>query len=81
MTWVRARCKEEWFATNQPWCNLDSSHKSLLRTSKLVDRPSNILAELIVRRLSEIQEELCRYCSKQERCTKNCHHHHHLATP
>ena len=51
ITWAGARRREEeWFASNQPWCNLDSFHRSLLRTSKLVERLSNILAELIAKR-------------------------------
>ena len=51
VTWAGARRQEEeWFNTNLPWCNLDSIHKSLLRTTKVVERLSIILAELIAKR-------------------------------
>ncbi|KAL4066183.1 P-loop containing nucleoside triphosphate hydrolase protein [Scleroderma citrinum] len=68
ITWADARRQEEeWFTTNQPWRNLDSYHKSLLRTSKLVERLSNILAELIAKRLPEIQEELYKVLQQTEK--------------
>ncbi|KIM62717.1 hypothetical protein SCLCIDRAFT_118891 [Scleroderma citrinum Foug A] len=59
--WAGARRHEsEFFATTQPWCGLDSYHQSFLRTTKLTDRLSTILAELIAKRLPEIQDELYR---------------------
>ena len=49
--WAGARRHEsEWFATTQPWCGLDSYYQSFLRTTKLTDRLSTILAELIAKR-------------------------------
>ena len=49
--WAGARRHEsEFFATTQPWCGLDSYHQSFLRTTKLTDRLSTILAELIAKR-------------------------------
>jgi len=49
--WAGARRHEsEFFATTQPWCGLDSYYQSFLRTTKLTDRLSTILAELIAKR-------------------------------
>ncbi|KAL4066187.1 P-loop containing nucleoside triphosphate hydrolase protein [Scleroderma citrinum] len=57
--WAGARRHEsEFFASTQPWCDLDPYYQSFLRTSKLTDRLSTILAELIAKRLPEIQDEL-----------------------
>ncbi|KAG6328165.1 hypothetical protein ID866_10924 [Astraeus odoratus] len=59
ITWAEARRQEnEFFATNKPWCNLDAHYQLFLRTDKLTERLSTILAELIAKRLPEIQDEL-----------------------
>jgi len=49
--WAGARRHEnEFFAMTQPWCHLPSDYQSFLRTTKLTDRLSTILAELIAKR-------------------------------
>ncbi|KAL4066184.1 P-loop containing nucleoside triphosphate hydrolase protein [Scleroderma citrinum] len=68
ITWADARRQEEeWFAIKQPWCSFDSYHRSFLRTGRLVERLSIILAELIAKRLPEIQEELYRVLQQTEK--------------
>ncbi|KAG6333571.1 hypothetical protein ID866_5520 [Astraeus odoratus] len=57
--WAEARRQEnEFFATTKPWCNLDAHYQLFLRTDKLTERLSTILAELIAKRLPKIQDEL-----------------------
>ncbi|KAI6010933.1 P-loop containing nucleoside triphosphate hydrolase protein [Pisolithus orientalis] len=59
INWVGARNMErDFFATTKPWSGLDSHLHQFLGTSRLTERLSAILAELIARRLPEIQEEL-----------------------
>ncbi|KIO06579.1 hypothetical protein M404DRAFT_138011 [Pisolithus tinctorius Marx 270] len=59
INWVGARNMErDFFATTKPWSSLDSHLHRFLGTSRLTERLSAILAELIARRLPEIQEEL-----------------------
>ncbi|KAI6001196.1 P-loop containing nucleoside triphosphate hydrolase protein [Pisolithus albus] len=59
MTWSEARASEDaFFAGISPWCDLEEHLQAFLRTSRLTDRLSNILAELISKRLPEIQDEL-----------------------
>lgn len=49
--WAGARRHEnDWFEQTLPWCSLDPYHQSFLRTTRLVDRLSTILAELIAKR-------------------------------
>lgn len=49
--WAGARRQEcQFFASTKPWCDLDSYYQSFLCTSKLTDRLSTILAELIAKR-------------------------------
>ncbi|KAL4078952.1 P-loop containing nucleoside triphosphate hydrolase protein [Scleroderma yunnanense] len=68
ITWAGARHQEEeWFSTKEPWSSLDSYYKSFLCTSKLTERLSNILAELISKRLPEIQEELYKVLQQTEK--------------
>ncbi|KAI6107743.1 P-loop containing nucleoside triphosphate hydrolase protein [Pisolithus croceorrhizus] len=57
--WVEARKMEkEFFAGERPWSGLDSHLHQFLGTGRLTERLSAILAELIARRLPEIQNEL-----------------------
>ncbi|KIM53478.1 hypothetical protein SCLCIDRAFT_1222690 [Scleroderma citrinum Foug A] len=66
--WAGARRQErEYFASTKPWCDLDSYYQSFLCTTKLTERLSTILAELITKRLPEIQEELYRVVQETER--------------
>ncbi|KAI6001270.1 P-loop containing nucleoside triphosphate hydrolase protein [Pisolithus albus] len=59
INWVDARNMEkQFFATKKPWSGLDSHLHRFLGTSRLTERLSAILAELIARRLPEIQDEL-----------------------
>ncbi|KAI6010935.1 P-loop containing nucleoside triphosphate hydrolase protein [Pisolithus orientalis] len=59
ITWLGARNMErDFFATTKPWSSRDSHLHQFLGTSRLTERLSAILAELIARRLPEIQEEL-----------------------
>jgi len=49
--WAGARRQErEFFASTKPWCNLDSYCQSFLCTTRLTERLSTILAELIAKR-------------------------------
>ena len=49
--WAGARRQErEYFASTKPWCDLDSYYQSFLCTTKLTERLSTILAELITKR-------------------------------
>ncbi|KAI6044500.1 P-loop containing nucleoside triphosphate hydrolase protein [Pisolithus marmoratus] len=57
--WLGARNMErEFFTTKQPWSCLDSHLHRFFGTNRLTERLSTILAELIARRLPEIQDEL-----------------------
>ncbi|KIO03399.1 hypothetical protein M404DRAFT_145645 [Pisolithus tinctorius Marx 270] len=68
ITWAEARAQEDcFFAGTPPWCDLEDHFQSFLRTSKLTERLSNILAELISRRLPEIQDELYRVLQHAEK--------------
>ncbi|KAI6044467.1 P-loop containing nucleoside triphosphate hydrolase protein [Pisolithus marmoratus] len=68
ITWPEARAAEDsFFATTPPWCNLEDHFQSFLRTAKLTDRLSNILAELIAKRLPEIQDELYKVLQHAEK--------------
>ncbi|KAI6040078.1 P-loop containing nucleoside triphosphate hydrolase protein [Pisolithus marmoratus] len=59
MHWGEARKREiEFFATMKPWSGLDLHLHRVLGTKNLTERLSTILAELIARRLPEIQDEL-----------------------
>ncbi|KAG6329012.1 hypothetical protein ID866_10077, partial [Astraeus odoratus] len=57
--WGEARrLEEEYFSRTQPWRSLNSLHKTFLGTGNLTERLSVILAELIAKRLPEIQKDL-----------------------
>lgn len=72
MTWSEARTSEEaFFAGISPWCDLEDHLQSYLRTSRLTDRLSIILAELISKRLPEIQEELYKVLQHTEKDLKD----------
>ncbi|KAI6160830.1 P-loop containing nucleoside triphosphate hydrolase protein [Pisolithus thermaeus] len=59
INWVEARNMEKkFFAEERPWSGLDSHLHQFLGTGRLTERLSAILAELIARRLPEIQDEL-----------------------
>lgn len=59
ITWAEARTKEnEFFAMTTPWAEVDPMYQRYLRTSNLVERLSNILSDLISKRLPDIQVEL-----------------------
>ncbi|TRM59249.1 P-loop containing nucleoside triphosphate hydrolase protein [Schizophyllum amplum] len=61
MTWKQARTREnEFFSSTSPWSDLDAIYQRYLRTSNLVERLSNILSELISKRLPEIYNEVQR---------------------
>ncbi|KAI5982232.1 P-loop containing nucleoside triphosphate hydrolase protein [Pisolithus albus] len=59
INWIDARNMEkQFFREKKPWSGLDSHLHRLLGTGRLTERLSVILAELIARRLPEIQDEL-----------------------
>ncbi|PBK85320.1 hypothetical protein ARMGADRAFT_1169624 [Armillaria gallica] len=59
ITWADARRKEnEFFSMTTPWAELDPVYQRYLRTVNLVERLSNILSDLISKRLPDIQLEL-----------------------
>ncbi|KAK0460501.1 P-loop containing nucleoside triphosphate hydrolase protein [Desarmillaria tabescens] len=59
ITWAEARTKEnEFFSMTAPWADLDPMYQRYLRTVNLVERLSNILSDLISKRLPDIQLEL-----------------------
>ncbi|KAI6108833.1 P-loop containing nucleoside triphosphate hydrolase protein [Pisolithus croceorrhizus] len=59
INWADARSLEKrFFAAKKPWSGLDSHLHRFLGTARLTERLSAILAELIARRLPEIQDEL-----------------------
>ncbi|KAF6746771.1 P-loop containing nucleoside triphosphate hydrolase protein [Ephemerocybe angulata] len=59
ITWDDARKREDdYFSMTSPWNELDSIYLKYLRTKNLVDRLSNVLSDLIAKRLPEIQDEL-----------------------
>ncbi|KAF9555054.1 hypothetical protein CPC08DRAFT_643464 [Agrocybe pediades] len=58
-TWSQARQMENnFFSSQAPWCELEASYQKYLRTGNLVERLSNVLSDLILKRLPEIQDEL-----------------------
>ncbi|KAF9555056.1 hypothetical protein CPC08DRAFT_643469 [Agrocybe pediades] len=58
-TWAQARQMENnFFSSQAPWCELEASYQKYLRTGNLVERLSNVLSDLILKRLPEIQDEL-----------------------
>ncbi|KIK18142.1 hypothetical protein PISMIDRAFT_195484 [Pisolithus microcarpus 441] len=70
--WSWARVLEDtFFAHTAPWCNLEDHLQSFLRTSRLIDRLSTILAELISKRLPEIQDELYKVLQHTEKDLKD----------
>ncbi|KAI6014041.1 P-loop containing nucleoside triphosphate hydrolase protein [Pisolithus microcarpus] len=72
MTWSGARTSEEaFFSGMSPWCDLEDHLQAYLRTSRLTDRLSIILAELISKRLPEIQEELYKVLQHTEKDLKD----------
>ncbi|SJL13186.1 uncharacterized protein ARMOST_16625 [Armillaria ostoyae] len=59
ITWAEARTREnEFFSMTAPWAELDPMYQRYLRTVNLVERISNILSDLILKRLPNIQMEL-----------------------
>ncbi|KAK0199336.1 P-loop containing nucleoside triphosphate hydrolase protein [Desarmillaria ectypa] len=59
ITWAEARTKEnEFFSMTAPWADLDPMYQRYLRTVNLIERLSNILSDLISKRLPNIQLEL-----------------------
>ncbi|KAF8805202.1 hypothetical protein BYT27DRAFT_7258310 [Phlegmacium glaucopus] len=59
ITWEQAREEEDrFFATEPGWSDLDTIYQKYLRTTNLVARLSEILSDLISKRLPEIQKEL-----------------------
>ncbi|KAK0229833.1 P-loop containing nucleoside triphosphate hydrolase protein [Armillaria nabsnona] len=59
ITWAEARTREnEFFSMTTPWAELDPMYQRYLRTVNLVERLSNILSDLISKRLPNIQMEL-----------------------
>ncbi|KAI6044464.1 P-loop containing nucleoside triphosphate hydrolase protein [Pisolithus marmoratus] len=68
MTWTEARFHEDCFFSNAlPWSNLEDYLQKFLRTNRLTEKLSSILAELISRRLPEIQEELYKASQQAEK--------------
>ncbi|KXN93011.1 Interferon-induced GTP-binding protein Mx [Leucoagaricus sp. SymC.cos] len=58
-TWEYARKKEaEFFAGTSPWNELESMYARYLQTRNLVERLSQVLSELIAKRMPEIQQEI-----------------------
>lgn len=72
ITWAQAREQEDhFFATEPEWCDLDATYHKYLRTSNLVARLSEILSDLISKRLPEIHNELDKTISEtRERLNK-----------
>ncbi|KAH9485773.1 Interferon-induced GTP-binding protein Mx2 [Psilocybe cubensis] len=59
ITWSEARQMEnDFFSSKAPWCELEGLYQKYLRTSNLVERLSNVLSDLISKRLPQIQDEL-----------------------
>ncbi|KAA1470485.1 hypothetical protein DENSPDRAFT_923392 [Dentipellis sp. KUC8613] len=59
ITWDAARAHEAaFFAQTMPWAALGAAHRRRLGTGKLTARLSDVLAELIARRLPELRREL-----------------------
>ncbi|TFY58340.1 hypothetical protein EVG20_g8188 [Dentipellis fragilis] len=59
ITWEAARAHEAaFFAQEMPWAGLGAVHKRRLGTDKLTARLSEMLAELIAKRLPELRKEL-----------------------
>ncbi|KAI6167303.1 P-loop containing nucleoside triphosphate hydrolase protein [Pisolithus thermaeus] len=72
ITWAAARAAEDsFFAGIQPWCDLEEHLQSFLRTARLTERLSHILAELISKRLPEIQDELYKVLQHTEKDLKD----------
>ncbi|KAG6327681.1 hypothetical protein ID866_11408, partial [Astraeus odoratus] len=66
--WGEARrLEEEFFNRTPPWRNLNSLHKTFLGTGNLTERLSIILAELIAKRLPEIQKDLYKTLQQTEK--------------
>ncbi|KAF5355093.1 hypothetical protein D9756_005579 [Leucocoprinus leucothites] len=58
-TWEQARQKEdEFFLGTSPWNEIEPLYARYLRTKNLVERLSQVLSELIAKRLPEIQQEI-----------------------
>ncbi|OBZ65896.1 Interferon-induced GTP-binding protein Mx2 [Grifola frondosa] len=67
ITWEDARRQEhEYFSSTSPWSSLDVGLRSHLGTAQLVARLSDVLSDLIVKRLPELQEELHDLLEKTE---------------
>ncbi|TRM70037.1 P-loop containing nucleoside triphosphate hydrolase protein [Schizophyllum amplum] len=59
ITWTTARENENnFFSSTAPWSDLDPMYQKYLRTSNLIRRLSDILSDLISKRLPEIHEEI-----------------------
>ncbi|KAL1720013.1 P-loop containing nucleoside triphosphate hydrolase protein [Schizophyllum commune] len=61
LSYKQARTREdEFFSSTPPWTDLEAVYQRYLRTPNLVERLSNILSDLISKRLPEIYEEVQR---------------------
>lgn len=59
ISWEEARSSErEFFSLTSPWSSLEFSYQQHLGTSNLTGQLSDILSELIMKRLPELQDEL-----------------------
>ncbi|TFY77283.1 hypothetical protein EWM64_g6731 [Hericium alpestre] len=59
ISWEGARAAEmDFFENHAPWSDLEFIHRQSLGTAQLTEHLSNKLADLIARRLPDIQEEL-----------------------
>ncbi|TFY61367.1 hypothetical protein EVJ58_g4550 [Rhodofomes roseus] len=67
ITWADARQKErEYFSSTSVWSELDPEYQRYLGTTNLTERLSQILSELIAKRLPELQDELQNLLQKTE---------------
>ncbi|KAL1739056.1 P-loop containing nucleoside triphosphate hydrolase protein, partial [Schizophyllum fasciatum] len=59
ITWAEARQSENnFFSSTAPWSEMDSMYQKYLRTTNLIKRLSDILSDLVAKRLPEIHDEI-----------------------
>lgn len=59
ITWTEARQSENnFFSSTPPWSEMEAMYQKYLRTSNLIKRLSDILSDLVAKRLPEIHEEI-----------------------
>ncbi|KAL1690988.1 P-loop containing nucleoside triphosphate hydrolase protein [Schizophyllum commune] len=59
ITWAEARQSENnFFSSTPPWSEMDAMYQKYLRTTNLIKRLSDILSDLVAKRLPEIHDEI-----------------------